>query len=196
MISSSKARARFTTSTPTRPRPKSPKTLPRSSRPSKIFFSHRPACMDSLAWGTERARASISATVCSATLTALPPGVFITSTPRLVAATMSTLSTPIPALPITCKRGAHSNSDASAWTALRIISAPASRNSGNSFSRPGSVSTIRHLGSACSSSIPLREIFSATTIFITGTRNCSGIHPYLLRACAGSALGRCAMQSR
>ena len=44
---------------------------------------------------------SISASVCSATLGALPPGVFITRTPRRVAASRSILSTPTPARPTT-----------------------------------------------------------------------------------------------
>ena len=166
MISSSRARARLTSSTPMRPSPRMPNTLPRSSHPWKSFFSQRPACMDSFACGTERAIASISAKVCSATLTELPPGVFITSTPFLVAVSMSTLSTPIPARPMTCKRGAHSSNSVLACTALRTISAVASRSCGSSFSRAGVVSTTCHVGSVRSNSTPLREIFSATTIFI------------------------------
>src|ERR1039458_8890226 len=47
-----------------------------------------------------RAMASMSASVCSATEMALPPGVFITRTPAAVAASRSTLSTPTPARPI------------------------------------------------------------------------------------------------
>ena len=39
--------------------------------------------------------------VCSATLMAFPPGVFMTSTPLRVAASRSTLSTPTPARPMT-----------------------------------------------------------------------------------------------
>ena len=39
------------------------------------------------------------AQVCSAALIVFPPGVFMTMTPFLVAASMSTLSTPVPARP-------------------------------------------------------------------------------------------------
>ena len=52
---------------------------------------------------------SMSAMVCSATETALPPGVFITSTPAAVAASRSTLSTPTPARPMTRSLGAFSS---------------------------------------------------------------------------------------
>jgi hypothetical protein len=38
---------------------------------------------------------------CSAVVTALPVGVFMTTMPRLLAAGMSTLSTPMPARPTT-----------------------------------------------------------------------------------------------
>ena len=77
----SKARARFTTSRPMLPRPMMPSVLPRSSLPMSFFFSHLPARVEAPACGMWRAMASISARVCSATETALPPGVFITSTP-------------------------------------------------------------------------------------------------------------------
>ena len=40
---------------------------------------------------------------CSAVEIVLPPGVFITMTPRLVAASMSMLSTPTPARPMTLR---------------------------------------------------------------------------------------------
>ena len=44
-----------------------------------------------------RARAIIMATVCSAVEMVLPPGVFMTTMPRRVAAATSILSTPTPA---------------------------------------------------------------------------------------------------
>ena len=65
--------------------------------PMNFFFSHLPPLVEALACGIDRAIASISASVCSATETAFPPGVFITSTPASVAAFRSTLSTPTPA---------------------------------------------------------------------------------------------------
>ena len=63
------------------PSPTMPSVLPRSSLPMNFFFSHLPARVEALACGMWRAMASISARVCSATEMALPPGVFITSTP-------------------------------------------------------------------------------------------------------------------
>ena len=70
---------------------------------------------------------SINPSVCSATDTALPPGVFITSTPAAVAAGRSTLSTPTPARPITFSLGAFASTSAFTFTALRTSSASASR---------------------------------------------------------------------
>src|ERR1035437_6712544 len=122
----SKARARLTTSRPMLPRPMMPSVLPRSSWPMSFFFSHLPARVEALACGIRRAIASMSASVCSATETALPPGVFITSTPASVAASRSTLSTPTPARPMTRSLGAFSSTEAFTCTALRTRSASAS----------------------------------------------------------------------
>ena len=82
--------------------------------------------VDALACGMWRAIASIRASVCSATEIALPPGVFITSTPAAVAASRSTLSTPTPARPITRSFGAFSSTSGFTCTALRTSSASAS----------------------------------------------------------------------
>src|SRR5262249_2590313 len=71
------------------------------STPMKRFFSHLPACVEASACGICRASASIRVIACSAVVIELPNGVFITMTPRAVAAGMSTLSTPMPARPIT-----------------------------------------------------------------------------------------------
>src|SRR4029077_20702847 len=68
---------------------------------------------------------SSSAKVCSATLTALPPGVLMTRTPRRVASSRSILSTPTPARPTTRRRGAFSSSSGVTLVALRTISASA-----------------------------------------------------------------------
>ena len=103
-----------------------PSVLPRSSLPMNFFFSHLPARVDALAWGMWRAMASIMASVCSATEMALPPGVFITSTPACVAASRSTLSTPTPARPMTRSLGAFSSTDWLTCTAERTSSASAS----------------------------------------------------------------------
>ena len=66
-----------------------------------LFFSHLPARVEVSASGICRASASISEMACSAVVIELPNGVFITITPRAVAAGISTLSTPMPARPIT-----------------------------------------------------------------------------------------------
>ena len=83
------------------PAPIRPSTLPVISTPMKRFFSHLPAWVEALAAGSSRASASISEMACSAVVMELPKGVFITMTPAAVAAGMSTLSTPMPARPIT-----------------------------------------------------------------------------------------------
>ena len=78
-----------------------PSVLPVISTPMKRFFSHLPAWVEASACGIWRASASISAMACSAVVIELPNGVFITMMPFAVAAGMSTLSTPMPARPIT-----------------------------------------------------------------------------------------------
>ena len=92
-------------------------------------LSHSPRFIDASAAGTERASASISAMVCSATLTLLAPGAFMTTMPRALAASTSTLSTPVPARAISRSRGAASISDLVTRVALRTISASASARS-------------------------------------------------------------------
>ncbi len=148
MMRISKAAARFTTSRPMLPRPITPSVLARSSFPMNLRFSHLPDFTEALALGMERASDSISATVCSATETALPPGVFITSTPAAVAEGRSTLSTPTPARPITRRFGAAASTALSTVTALRTISASApARCCIYSF---GLETTTSHPGCCCS----------------------------------------------
>src|ERR1039457_4620162 len=125
MIFISNAAARFTTSRPMLPRPTMPSVLPRSSVPMNFRFSHLPDLVDALARGMERASDNVSARVCSATETALPPGVFITRTPAAVAAGSSMLSTPTPARPITRSFGAAESIPPFTITALRTINASA-----------------------------------------------------------------------
>ena len=60
------------------------------------------------------------AIACSAVVMALPNGVFITTMPRAVAAGMSTLSTPIPARPMTFRLVAASRISGVALVAERI----------------------------------------------------------------------------
>jgi hypothetical protein len=65
---------------------------------------------------------NIMVTACSAVVTTLPSGVFITTMPRRVASGMSTLSRPIPARPTTLSRCASDNKSAVTLVALRITS--------------------------------------------------------------------------
>ncbi len=71
----------------------------------KRFFSHLPAWVDWSAWGISRASANSIAIACSAVVIELPNGVFITTMPRAEAAGTSIVSTPIPARPMTFRRG-------------------------------------------------------------------------------------------
>ena len=88
----------------------------------KRFFSHLPAWVEASAAGISRAKANISAMACSAVVMELPKGVFMTMTPRAVAAATSTLSTPMPARPTTLSRGARAKMSAVTFVAERIAS--------------------------------------------------------------------------
>ena len=145
------------------PIPTTPSTLPRSSLPRNFFFSHLPASVETVAAGIMRARPSMRAKVCSATETALPPGVFITSTPAAVAAARSTLSTPTPARPITRSFGALASVSAFTFTALRTSSASQSARCGSySF---GLETTTSQPACDRSSSIAAGDMGSATKTF-------------------------------
>ena len=61
--------------------------------------------------------------MCSAALIVLERGAFTTITPRRVAASTSTLSTPMPARATTLRLGAASSTSAVTRVALRITSA-------------------------------------------------------------------------
>ena len=102
--------ARSATMEPMLPQPMMPSVLPVISTPMKRFFSHLPACVEASAAGISRAIANIMAMACSAVVIELPNGVFITMMPRAVAAGMSTLSTPMPARPMTFRFVALSRS--------------------------------------------------------------------------------------
>ena len=95
--------ARSATIEPILPQPMTPSVLLVISTPMKRFFSHLPAWVEASACGICRASASISVIACSAVVIELPNGVFITMMPLAVAAGMSTLSTPMPARPITLR---------------------------------------------------------------------------------------------
>jgi len=70
--------------------------------------------------------------VCSAVEIVLPPGVFMTTTPRSVAACTSTLSTPTPARPTTRSFGAASMTFRVTFVSERTTIATASATTGNS----------------------------------------------------------------
>ena len=104
------------------------------STPMKRFFSHLPAWVEVSACGICRASASISVIACSAVVIELPNGVFITMMPLAVAAGMSTLSTPMPARPITFRRFACSRTLGVTLVAERTAKPSKSPTSSASFS--------------------------------------------------------------
>ena len=118
-----KARARSATSLPMRPRPAMPSVLSASSTPSQRLRSQRPATSAAWAWGTLRAWASSSAMVCSAADTMLLCGALTTITPRRVAASVSTLSRPIPARPTTSRSLPAASTSSVTVVAERMIRA-------------------------------------------------------------------------
>ncbi len=99
-----------------------PSVLPKISTPRNLFFSHLPARVEASASGICRASDSISVIACSAVVIELPNGVFMTMMPRAVAAGISTLSTPMPARPITLRPFACSRSFAVTLVAERMAS--------------------------------------------------------------------------
>ena len=174
----SNASARRTTSRPTRPSPTTPSVLFRSSAPWSDRFVQRPAFMSALARVIDRADASMSANACSATLILLAPGAFRTRMPRALAASRSTLSTPVPARATTRSRGEALISSAVTRVALRTIRASASATAADSCSsdRPRRASTVQP--STSSSSTAESGSVSGITIFMArprfGNRGCGG----------------------
>ncbi len=83
---------------PTLPKPIIPRVLLNNSEPMNLFLSHLPAFIEASAAGTLRHRAKIKAMVCSAALAVFPSGELRTKIPASVAAAISMLSTPTPAL--------------------------------------------------------------------------------------------------
>jgi hypothetical protein len=81
-----------------------------------------------------RASDTSNAMACSAVVTVLPPGVFITTMPRVEAAPTSTLSTPMPARPITESCLAAATTSAVTVVPLRMINASASATASSSAS--------------------------------------------------------------
>ena len=110
-----------------------PRVLRKSSSPEKVLRSHCPARMEAAACGTGRAPQRMWVKVSSAVAMVLPDGVFITMTPRSVAASTSTLSTPTPARPTTFRRGAAARTSAVIWVSERTMIACTSFTSSSSF---------------------------------------------------------------
>ena len=92
-----------------------------------------------------RASESISPSVSSATLVLAAPGAFITTMPRVLAASRSMLSTPAPARAIARSFGEPAISAAVTLVAERTISASASAIAGSSSAgvRPVAASTLQ-----------------------------------------------------
>ncbi len=112
--------ARSMTREPMLPVPITPRVFWYSSTPANLDFSHLSVLMEAVAWGTLRAAETIRARACSAVVTVLPKGVFMTMTPFWEAVGMSTLSTPIPARPITFRLAPASMISAVALVAERM----------------------------------------------------------------------------
>ena len=140
-----KPSARCATSCPIRPKPSTPSVLSYSSTPLNSERSQAPPVSDPCACGTLRASASRSASVCSAAVITFDCGALATTTPRFVAASTSTLSTPTPARPTAFSRSALASSAASSFVAERIrmpSNSPIRRSSSSwSQSRPSSTSS-------------------------------------------------------
>ena len=119
-----------------------PSTLLHTSVPSHFSRSQRPARTPAAACGTLRARASSSVIACSAVVTLEPPGVFMTTMPFLVAASTSTLSTPMPARPITRSASARASTSAVTLVPLRMMRAwkPRTASRSSAGERPGRAS--------------------------------------------------------
>ena len=100
----SNARAREATVWPMRPSPTMPSVLPATCAPMNLFRSQRWARRLASAAAMLRESARRSANACSAVLTVLPAGVFITTMPCRVAASLSMLSVPTPARTIALSR--------------------------------------------------------------------------------------------
>ncbi len=163
MSSMPNACARWATSEPARPRPTTPSTLPCSSTPSHFERSQRPATRALCACGMLRACASSRAMACSATERMFDVGALTTMTPRSVAASTSTLSSPTPARPTTASAVPAASTSVVTCVAERMMSAcaPATAPSSCSGLRPSCTSTS--CPASASRSSPLCAIFSVTS---------------------------------
>jgi hypothetical protein len=134
--------------------------------------SHFPSFIDICACGIFRALAINIENVSSAVEIVFPLGVFITTIPRPVAASTSTLSTPTPARPTTRSCGAASITFRVTFVSLRTTIAATSLTTGinsSSFNRFSSTTTSNSFR-CFSRSIPFGETGSQTKTFIVKER--------------------------
>src|SRR5512134_1219014 len=149
------------------PTPTMPSTLLKSSTPMNLSFSHLPALTDVVACGMRRLMAQIIDIVCSAVVTVFPPGVFMTTMPRRVAAGVSTLSRPDPARPTTFNFSAAAMSSSVTFVPERTMRPSASLISlkSSSFGILDFTTTLKPAFSR--SSTPCLERLSLTRIFMS-----------------------------
>src|SRR5205085_1809710 len=161
-----KAIARRLSSLPIRPIPIMPRVLLYSSTPSRFFRSQVPPFNVASARAMFRARLSSSEKVCSAVEMVFAPGAFSTTTPRRVAISTSTLSTPTPARPTTRSFFAAFKIFAVTFVWLRMMSAAKSgMASANCVSLNPACTLASRAPSRVSSSIPRCEMESAMKTF-------------------------------
>src|SRR5439155_23818467 len=135
--------------------------------------------MEPCACGIFRASAINIENVSSAVEIVLPPGVFITTMPRCVAVSTSTLSTPTPARPTTRSFGAASMTRFVTLVSDRTTSAATSPTSGSSSASASRFSRTVTLnsGCCCSRAIPFGEMGSQIITFIKQGGHCRGRRP-------------------
>src|SRR6478672_1970827 len=169
--------ARRLSSLPIRPIPITPSVLLYSSTPSKFFLSQALLRTFASACGIFRATQSNNENACSAVEIVFPPGAFSTTTPRRVAVSTSTLSTPTPARPTTRNFLAAFKIFAVTFVWLRMMSAA---KSGMASANCVSFNPVCTLASRApprvSSSIPRCEIASAIKTFgVIGKKQTSNV---------------------
>src|SRR5829696_6336657 len=153
-----------------RPKPSTPSVFSYSSTPLNSERSQAPPVSEPCACGTLRASASSSASVCSAAVITFDCGAFATITPRFVAASKSTLSTPT--RPTAFRRSARSSRPASSSVAerMRIPSNSPMRRSSSGWSQSVPISTSSP--ASRSSCTPESPIFSLTRTFTRSRVDC------------------------
>ena len=158
--------ARRLSSLPIRPMPITPSVLLYSSTPSKFFLSQALLRTFASACGIFRATQSNNENACSAVEMVFPPGAFNTTTPRRVATSTSTLSTPTPARPTTRSLAPAFKISAVTLVWLRTTSAlNAGINSTSSRSFKPVLTVTCSAFSRASSSTPRGEMESAIRTF-------------------------------